>query len=177
MNKFDINALNASLKKLLSPQSMGDLNDFIEKMPVRVGYPALIAGCVAWFIGGLAVVYATTVAQSVADIRAELVKSEALKPVVAQLVRKPVKDAEIDAFIEKIDPLYPNVQIQSLKNGRVKLSANSGRYFGAFREAVNHTYNGGQRWRLQLESLCVGRECEESFLSGVFKISTLKIER
>lgn len=177
MSKFDFQAINAKLAKLLSPQSANDMNLFLEQMPMRAGYGVLIAGGIAWFIGGLAVVYATTVAKDVAEIRAELIKSEALKPVVATLQRQPVPDAEVSAFVQKTNPLYRDVQITTSRGGSITFSSPDGRYFGQFREAINHAYNGGQRWRLSLESLCVGRECDGGFLNGTFKVNTLNIQR
>lgn len=175
--KFDIKTLNATINKYLSPQSAADLNVFIEQMPMRAGYGVLIAGGVAWLIAGLAVVYATTVAKDVADIRAELIKSEALKPVVASLVQNPVADAQIVSFVERIKPLYKDLSISSTGKGALSISSGSGRFFGAFREAINHSYNGGHNWRLSLESLCVGRECKGGFLQGTFKVNTLKVQR
>lgn len=177
MKKFDFKALNAQLNRYLSPQAMTDVNKFLEGMPLRVGYTNLIAGGAALFLGGLAVVYATTVAKDVADIRAELVRSEALKPVVAQLKRTPVPEAEIQAFAELVNPRYQDVSIMATGGGKIKIVAADGRFFGAFREAINHAYNGGQRWRLSLDSLCVGRECDDAFLSGTFNVNTFSIER
>jgi len=177
MKNFDFQALSAQIQKLFSPQSVNDTNKFLEEMPLRAGYGVLIAGGIAWFIGGLAIVYATTIARDVAEIRAELVKSEALKPVVATLQRRPVSDKDIEAFVKRVDPLYKNVTIESARGGKVFFSSSNGRYFGQFREAINHAYNGGQRWRLSLESLCVGRECEDGFLKGVFTVNTLDIQR
>ena len=177
MSKCDFSALNNKIAKYLSPQGMNDFNIFLEQMPMRAGYGVLVAGGIAWFVGGLAVVYATTVAKDVAEIRAELIKSEALKPVVAKLVKTPVSQNEIDKFVQKINPLYKDVSIAGARGGAISMSSGSGRYFGAFREAINHAYNGGQRWRLSLESLCVGRECDGGFLNGTFKVNTLKVQR
>lgn len=177
MKKFDPKAINAAINKYLSPQGMNDLNRFLEQMPLRAGYGVLIAGGIVWLLAGLGVVYATTIAKDVSAIRAELVKSEALKPVVAQLVRNPVPDSEISAFANKVDPLYSDVSIKAGRSGLITLTSSSGRYFGAFREAVNHAYNGGQRWRLSLQSLCVGRECKGGFLNGTFRVETLKVQR
>lgn len=176
MKSFDFSQLNAQINKYLSPQGMTDMNRFIEQMPLRAGYGILIAGGIAWFIGGLAVVYATTVAKDVAEIRAELVKSEALKPVVAKLVRQPVPTNQVENFVERTNPRYKNVSISSRGN-KITLVSTQERYWGAFREAINHAYNGGQRWRLSLESLCVGRECESGFFNGVFNVDTLKVQR
>lgn len=177
MKKLDPKAINAAINKYLSPQGMTDLNRFMEQMPLRAGYGVLIAGSIVWIIAGLAVVYATTIAKDVSAIRAELVKSEALKPVVAELVRTPVPDADISAFVTKVDPLYSDVSITTSGSGAISVVSSSGRFFGAFREAINHAYNGGQRWRLSLQSLCVGRECKGGFLSGTFKVDTLKVQR
>lgn len=171
--KFDLNSLN----KYMSPQAMGDLNKLLEEMPMRAGYGVLIAAGITWLLAGLAVVYATTVAKDVANIRAELVKSEALKPVVPNLVEVPVSASEVNAFVERTDPLYRDVNI-TVNGDTLLINSDSGRYFGAFREAINHAYNGGQGWRLALQSLCVGRECEKGiFLKGEFKVNRLKVER
>jgi len=176
MKKFDFNKLNASINKYLSPQGMNDVNRFLEQMPLRAGYGVLIAGGIVWFLSGLAVVYATTVAKDVADIRTELIKSEALKPVVPQIIKQPVASSELSDFIDKISPLYNNITITS-NGSKIVVTSTSGRYFGAFREAINHVYNGGQGWRLSLESMCVGRECVGQFLQGTFSIDRLKVQR
>ena len=170
---FDLNSLN----KYFSQKAMDDFNKLLEEMPMRAGYGILIAAGIVWLFAGAAVVYATTVAKEVAEIRAELVKSEALKPVVPNLVKTAVPDEELKIFIERTDPLYKNVVISKGKDG-LTVQASSGRYFGAFREAINHAYNGGQGWRLALQSLCVGRECEKGvFLKGEFKVNRLKVQR
>jgi hypothetical protein len=121
-------------------------------------------------------VFATTVAKDVAEIRTELIKSEALKPVVPTIQVTDVSVQDVAKLVEKISPLYKDVNI-SASGSSIKVASGSGRYFGAFREAINHAYNGGQGWRLTLESLCVGRECEGSFLAGQFKVSRLKVRR
>ncbi len=177
MSKFDFQAINAAIAKYLSPQSASDMNRFLEEMPMRAGYGVLIAGGIAWFIGGLGIVYATTIAKNVAEIRAELIKSEALKPVVASLQRQPVPDDEVKAFVARTDALYRDVKMTAGSGSTISFSSADGRYFGQFREAINHAYNGGQRWRLSLESLCVGRECKGGFLSGTFKVNTLNVQR
>jgi len=171
--KLDMNSLN----KYFSAQSFNDLNAFIESMPLRAGYGVLIAAAIVWLMAGLAVVYATTVATNVAEIRTELIKTEASKPLVPKISEIKVSADEVKSFVEKVDPLYKDVIITS-DNGNIKFNANSGRFFGAFREAINHAYNGGQGWRLSLQSLCVGRECEkQGFLNGEFTVHRLTVVR
>lgn len=176
MNNFDFSKLNAQINRYLSPQGMVDINRFIEQMPMRAGYGVLMAGGIVWLIAGLAIVYATTIARDVAELRSELVKSEALKPVVARLVQQAVPVQDVEAFVDRVNPKYKDVAISS-KGNEITFTSSNGRYFGAFREAINHAYNGGQRWRLSLESLCVGRECTTGFLSGTFNVNMLKVQR
>ena len=171
--KFDLNSLN----KYLSPQAMGDFNQFLEQLPMRAGYGVLIAAGIVWLFAGMAVVFSTVIAKDVAEIRSELVKSEALKPVVPKLVEIPVETTELQSFVDRVDPLYKNVSLAKIEN-KLIVQSTDGRYFGAFREAINHAYNGGQGWRLSLESLCVGRECEKGvFLKGEFKVNRLSVKR
>lgn len=176
MSKFDFNAINAKINKYLSPQGINDFNLFLEQMPMRAGYGILIASGVVWLMAGIAVVYATTIAKDVASIRAELIKSEALKPVVPTIISTPVAASEVGGFVKKIAPLYKDVSLTH-SGSAIIISSGSGRYFGAFRETINHAYNGGQGWRLSLESLCVGRECKGNFLSGQFGVNKLKVQR
>ena len=176
MKNFDLNSFNALVNKYLSPQSMMDMNRFLEELPARAGYGVLIAGGIVWLIAGLGIVYATTLAQNVSDIRTELIKTEALKPVVPTISTQSVSSDDITKFAARINPLYRDVNISALRN-TLSLTSSSGRYFGAFREAMNHAYNGGTRWRLAIDYLCVGRECQNGFLQGSFKVNTLSINR
>ena len=176
MSNFDLKSLNAAINKYLSPQGMDDFNHFLEEIPIRVGYGILVAAGIVWLISGLGIVYATTIAKDVAAIRAELIKSEALKPVVPTITATAVPTAALARFSNRVNPLYKDINIVAT-GGLLSVSSSSGRYFGAFREAINHAYNGGQRWRLAIEHLCVGRECKGGFLQGSFKVNTLKIQR
>jgi len=170
--KLDLNSLN----KYLSPQGLADLNQFIEDMPLRAGYAACIVAGVVWFIAGLSIVYAVTVAQNVAEIRTQLAQAEAQKPVVPSVQQTAINATEIEEFVKRINPLYRDVQISS-SNNVITFRSSQGRYFGAWREAINHAYNGGQGWRLSLQSLCVGRECKAGFLSGEFAVNRLVVQR
>jgi hypothetical protein len=176
MKKFDLNSFNALVNKYLSPQGMNDLNRFLEEFPARAGYGVLIAGGIVWLIAGLGIVYATTLAKNVSDIRTELIKTEALKPVVPTISTQAVSSDEIANFAARTNPLYKDINITSIRD-TINVASSSGRYFGAFRESINHAYNGGTRWRLAIDYLCVGRECQNGFLQGSFKVNTLSINR
>ena len=169
------------LQKYLSPQAFNDLNEFLESLPLRAGYGLLIAAGIAWLMAGAATFYAIIQAQQVAELRTELLKADALKPQVPKIVRKPVQEGDVRAFARKIDKVYDNVKVTSL-NDVISLQGSSGIYYGAFREAVGHLFNGGnaargESWRIGVKSLCVGRECKPNFLNGQFQVYKLAVDK
>ncbi|MBU0859598.1 MAG: hypothetical protein KJ667_06650, partial [Alphaproteobacteria bacterium] len=49
--------------------------------------------------------------------------------------------------------------------------------FGEFREAIGHVQNGGSGWRVTVDRLCVGRECDRDKLAALLKISTVSVDK
>ena len=169
------------LQKYFSAQAFNDLNDLLESLPVRAGYGLLVAAGIAWIMAGATIFYAIVQAQQVAELRAELLKADALKPQVPKIVRSPVAEGDVRDFARKIDKVYDNVKVTSL-NDVIALQASSGMYYGAFREAVGHLFNGGnaargESWRISVKSLCVGRECKPNFLNGQFQVYKLAVDK
>ena len=48
--------------------------------------------------------------------------------------------------------------------------------YAEFREAVGHVQNGGQGWRVNVDKLCVGRECKSFPLAALLKINKVSVE-
>jgi hypothetical protein len=46
-----------------------------------------------------------------------------------------------------------------------------------FREALGHVVNGGNGWKVGVESFCVGRECPQNALDAAIKVEKLKIDK
>ena len=167
------------LQKYTSPQAFNDLNDFLESLPVRAGQGMLVAAGIAWAVAGAAIFYAIIHAGQVAELRSELMKAEALVPQVPKIVRNDVPGAQVKEFTGRVDKAYDNVKVVSSGN-TIKVTSGNGRYFGAFREAVGHLFNGGSQsesWRIDVKSLCVGRECKPNFLMGEFTVYKLGVDK
>lgn len=177
--KFDFDY--RKLQKYASPQAFNDLNDFLESLPVRAGQGVLIAAGIAWAVAGFAIFYAIIQAQQVAELRTELLKAEALVPQVPKIVRESVPDQKIKAFAARVDKAYQNVKVVSSGN-TIKVTSGNGRFFGAYREAIGHLFNGGdsrlgETWRIDVKSMCVGRECKGNFLNGEFTVYKLAVDK
>lgn len=169
------------LQKYTSPQAFNDLNDFIEALPVRAGQGMLIAAGIAWAVAGAAIFYAIIHAGQVAELRSELLKAESLVPQVPKIVRESVPDAQVKEFVERVNVAYDNVKVTSSGN-TIKVVSGNGRFFGAYREAVGHLFNGGntrngESWRIDVKSMCVGRDCKPNFLSGEFTVYKLGVDK
>lgn len=166
-----------TLKRLLSPHAYKDLDTFVEQLPVRAGKGLIIAGIVAWIAAGLAITYVAMQANHVMELRADILKAEALKPTVPVIAKVPVPRAEVEAFSKKLAELYPQITI-SASEGRIQVQGAQTDKYGAFREAVGHAFNGGTGWRLATESLCVGRECANTGqLQGAFTVYRLRVDK
>jgi hypothetical protein len=168
---FDLN----SMKRLFSTRAMKDAEELVMEMPERAGQSILIAGGIAWLIAAAGFVYVTMDAQKLAELRSEVFKTESLRPVVPTIVRQPVDKAQIDGFLAQNNDRYNNV-LMEYKNNRLAVRTSSSSAFWAWREAIGHVFNGGEGWRINVHSLCVGRECKGDFLNGQFEVNTLTVQ-
>lgn len=164
-----------SLKKYTSPQASGDLNKFLEKLPQNTNQTLLIVMAIVWSCAGALGLYTTIQMQAFTELRAELQEMEAVKPVVPNLVNQSIDRNQIARFVDQIKKTYKNINIQA-KGSEVNLSAKDTRFYGQFREAIGHIQNGGSGWVLEIDRLCVGRECKSTELSAVLKINKITVE-
>ena len=164
-----------SLKRLTNPQAADDFNRFLENMPQNVGQTALIAAAIAWTAAGAVGLYTTLQVNSLIEKRAELAELDALKPPVPKLKDDKVSKEAVEAFAKVLEDQYSLLNIKNSGN-TITLSSNSYRAFGQFREAIGHIQNGGQGWRVQLDKLCVGRECDKEELGASLKINKVTVD-
>jgi hypothetical protein len=166
-----------TIKRYLSPNAYRDLDTFLEELPMRAGQSIIIAGVAAWLMAGMAVVFVTMQANHIMGLRADILKAEALKPTVPIISKVPVDGEEVATFVKKLGELYPQVNVSSTTN-RIEIRGASTDKYGAFREAVGHAFNGGKDWRLNVEELCVGRECKNNLgLFGAFSVNRLRVDK
>lgn len=165
-----------SLKKYTSSQSADDLNAFLEKLPQNVGQTMLVITGVAWAAAGALGLYTTVQLQNLTELRAELEEAEALKPAVPVIQDVAVDTQAIKAFVDKMVETYNGIDIKA-SGSSIIITAKSTAQFGRFREAVGHVQNGGSGWRVNIDRLCVGRECGKEPLAASLKINKVSVQR
>jgi len=163
-----------SLQRYFSPQASQDLNVFLEKMPQNVGQTVLIAAGAAWAIAGATGLFAAVQAQKLTALRAEFKETSALKPIVPTISDAAVSPAELKSFVGVLTATYPDLTITQ-QGSSVLISGKSTVNFGQFREALGHVQNGGSGWRVSVDKLCVGRECDRDNLAALLKINKVSV--
>lgn len=176
MRKLDFSGFDwRSLQKYFNSQSANDLNSFLENLPQKAGYNALIAAGIAWMMAMSLGLYAAVQVQKMIEMRAELMETGALKPLVPTIKDVPVPQKEIKAFTSKLKATYRGLTVKQ-QGSSIFIAAASTGQFAQFREAIGHTQNGGTGWRVSVERLCVGRECDREKLAALLKINKVTVD-
>lgn len=165
-----------SLQKYANPRVADDLNVFLEKLPHNAGKTVLVAAGIAWAAAAVVGLYTTVQIQKLTDLRTKMEEAEAVKPLVPVISETAVKTEDISRFVEKAKKIYTGIEINGRDN-TIQINAKSTGAFGQFREAIGHVLNGGQGWRVSIESLCIGRECKPNPLSASFKINKVSVDK
>ncbi|HPF77888.1 MAG TPA: hypothetical protein PLF01_01230 [Alphaproteobacteria bacterium] len=170
---FDIK----TVQKYFSAQSADDLNRFLEKLPQNAGQTVLVAAAIAWGMAGAAGLYTAIETQKLTELREELKATEALKPAVPKINNIAIPKAEVEKFVENAKKSYKGLDIK-VNGSTIIITATSTANFAEFREAIGHVQNGGDGWRVSLEKLCVGRECDRQFkLAASLKVNKVSVEK
>lgn len=174
---LDLKKLDMSLvKKMMDPKAAGDMNVFLEKLPQNAGKTVLIAAGIAWAMAAALGLYASIQAKSLTELRAKLMEAEALTPIVPKISDVPISSEEVKTFVEKTKGAYPNLAFE-VNGSSILITSSSTGDFAMFREAIGHMQNGGSGWRVSLDKLCVGRECDKNFKLAVsLKVNKVSVE-
>lgn len=177
--KLDLKSLSEfdwrSLNKYFSPHAANDFNKFLEAMPQTIGQKMLIIAGVVWGFAALVGLYTTVQINQLTELRATLQEADAIKPSVPKVSETPIDSSKITEFVEQIKPVYRGLDITS-SGSSISITAQSTNQFGQFREAVGHVQNGGSGWRVNVEELCVGRECDRIPLAARLKINKVSVD-
>lgn len=165
-----------SLQKYLDPKAANDLNAFLEKLPQTAGQTALIAAGIAWTAAAALGLYTAVQVQSMTKLRAELKEVQALKPLVPALRDIPVPQKEVQTFSQSLEKTYPSLIIKQ-QGPNIQITAKSTGQFGVWREAIGHVQNGGSGWRVSVDKMCVGRECQSNELGALLKINKVSVDK
>jgi hypothetical protein len=163
------------LQKFANPKAADDLNVFLEKLPLHAGQTVLIAAGIAWAAAAALGLYTAVQMQGMIEMRAKLKETKALMPAVPTITEAPINKNSIEAFVKSAKEIYRGLDIKA-KGSTVIISARSTANFTEFREALGHVQNGGQGWRVSLERMCVGRECDKTFkLAATLKVNKVTV--
>ncbi len=170
--KFDVN----KLKRLMDPNAAKDLDKFLDNLPATVGYNALIAAGLTWLLAAGAVLFAMTEASKVAELRTELLKVESLQPPVPVIDFVPVGKSQLDGFVESVERinLYPVLTFRVAGDGKLEINSKA-EEFTAMTYAIGHVQGGGKNWKVEVDSMCIGDECQGGTLQTSLKVSTIKV--
>lgn len=165
-----------SLQKYASPKAANDFNDFLDKIPQNTNQTMLIIAGVIWALAGTTGLYTTVQLQKLTELRAQLADAKSLKPIVPVVADVKVNPKEVTKFVEETKGTYGGLEIKD-NGSSVVITAKSTGFFGQFREAIGHVQNGGSGWRVNVERLCVGRECGRAPLAAALKINKVSVNR
>jgi hypothetical protein len=166
----------SSVQRMFSAQSAEDFNAFLEKLPQTAGQAALIAAGIAWAFGAALGLFTTLQVQSMTTLRAELKEMKAVQPQVPKIKDSPVSPGELKTFVAGLNKFYPGLEIKQAGNG-IQISAKTTSVFGSFREAIGHVQNGGVGWHVNVDKLCVGRECKGVSLAILLKVNKATVDK
>ncbi len=166
-----------SLNKFASPRAADDLNSFLEKLPQNTNKSLLIITGVIWGVAAAIGLFTTVKMQDLAELVAQREEAQALKPIVPRIRDKPISATQVNSFVDNLQEVYKGLEIKG-NGANIIVSAKSTAQFGQFREAIGHVQNGGAGWRVNVEKLCVGKECDlRTPLFASLRISTVSVEK
>jgi hypothetical protein len=171
MKKIDWRKLAA----MANPQSVKDLDSFLDNLPLRAGMNGIIAASVIWVVAGAAILMAYTKSVDLIALRKELAQAEALRPTVPVIEYANVADTAIKPQADKLKAIYKSLNID-VSGGAVKITASSTREFSAWRAAIGDLAYGGNSWRVQMKEMCAGRDCVGTPLQAVLSVQQLDIK-
>lgn len=165
-----------SLQKYLNPDAANDFSKFMDTVPVHAGKGVLIAGAIAWACAAAIGFFTILQTKEVTELRASYESSVAVKPLVPVITIEPVASGDVKKIIEQFKKTYPTMNYTASAN-TITIKSKQTADFAQFRESIGHIVNGGKGWKVEIESLCVGRECKDSGLGAKLKIQKLQIDK
>jgi hypothetical protein len=171
IQKFDWRSLN----KFASSKAADDLNVFLEKLPHNSSKTMLIVAGVIWANAAAMGLFTTMKMQEFSEISAAKAEAGAVLPRVPTIKDTAVDAGEVKTFVDELQKTYKGLEIAG-SSSNIMVRAKGTSQFGEFREAVGHIQNGGSGWRVNIDRLCVGKECQQFPLSASLKINKVSVE-
>lgn len=164
------------LQRLTDPQTMKDLDAFLDHLPQRAGKNALIIAAVMWVVAAGALFLLFHDAKSLKDIQKQLSLAEANRITVPQLSYRPVDPAILKPIVEKLKKVYPSLTFELQNEGMIGVKALTTRDFPAWRSAIGDLAFGSPGWKLSVKKLCTGRGCASEPLQASIAVQEVMIQ-
>lgn len=165
----------ATLKRLINSRSIRDLDDFLDEIPLNVGYNALLFVGIMWAIAAGTLFFTINQADKAAALRAEIMGVKALKPPVPSLEYTAVDRKKIEEFAEFVRKTYQGINVVTRNGGQVILTAQDTDFFPQFISAIGYFQRGSRNWKVNVKEMCVGRDCKTTKLMAALVIESVKI--
>lgn len=163
------------LAKYANPESLKDLDVFLDNLPVRAGMNGIIVASIIWAIAGASLLVSYSKSVNLKELHKELTESQASLPKVPVISYSPISEALIRPHIARMKDVYKNLTIE-ITGTDVKIAAASTRDFAAWRAAIGDVSYGGNGWRVQLKEMCAGRDCQGVPLQAILSVQQLDIK-
>lgn len=173
-NKFDM----ARIQRALSDEGIRGFNDLVENLPRRSSKNVLIAAAVAWAFAGVCAVYINIMSESVATLRADVLKATALKPLVPTITEISAPAAEMTSKLETAKKVYKELNI-NVTDGVITLSAEDPKLYGPYLQTSYAVMGMGSGYKITLKELCEGSQCKDKskpFLYASFDVKKLEVK-
>ncbi|MDB5478737.1 MAG: hypothetical protein JWM96_1232 [Alphaproteobacteria bacterium] len=158
----------------VSPESIKDLDRFLDNLPLRSGLNNIIAASVIWAIAGASLLFVYTRSVNIQELQKELTQAEALRPTVPLLTYTPVATEKIGPHVDKIKTVYPMLQIVQTGSD-IKVIAKSTRDYALWRAAIDDIGFGGSDWNVKIKDFCAGRDCKNGPLLANLSVQQVNI--
>jgi len=164
-----------TLKHLLSARSIRDFDEFLDSLPLNVGYNALLFVGIMWAIAAGTLFFTINQADKAAALRSNIMEVRALKPPVPQVEYKDVDRKKLEEFSEFVKKTFQDINVVTRNGGQVILSAQDTDFFPQFISAISYFQRGARNWKVNIKELCVGRDCKTTKLMALLIVQTVNI--
>ena len=173
---MDFKKINLStLKKYTSPQAIKEFDIFLDSLPANVGQNLLIMVGIVWIVALGAVFFTLEQTDNVNKMHTELMQVEALQPPIPVLKYIPVNQDRLRILGDKLTASYKGINILAGTGGEITVSSQDTDYFPQFISTIGYIQRGSKNWKVNVISLCVGRDCKSAKLMAKLKVETVRI--
>lgn len=160
----------------MNPNTLDNLNIFLEKLPQNTNKTLLMLLASVWVCAGVLGLFATVKVEETTQLYVDKKEASAVLPAVPRIQDKAVSARDVKAFVDELQKTYKGLEIKG-SSSNIVVTAKSTSMFGQFREAIGHIQNGGLGWRVNVDKLCVGKECKPKPLTASLKINQVSVEK